>query len=81
MNLTKRQYAIFDFIQEKQLTKRVEIELYINSTEGKVSKITIIRDLDVLLKEKLIKKTGRARDIAYSPAVDNELLRKYNIKP
>jgi len=80
MNLTKRQYKIFDFIQEKQLVKRADVELYISSTEGKVAKITIIRDLDVLLKEKLIKKTGQARNIAYSPAVDNELLRKYDIE-
>lgn len=79
MELTQRQSKILDFIQEKQSAKRLDIELFINSIDDKTSKITIIRDLDVLLKQKLIKKTGSARSIAYTPTQTSELLRKYNI--
>lgn len=80
MTLTKRQYKIFDYIQENQSVKRLDIETYIQSLDENISKITVIRDLDVLLKEKLIKKSGQARSITYSPISDNELLRKYNIE-
>lgn len=80
MQLSKRQYKIFNYIQEKQLTKRIDIERYIRSFEDSASKITIIRDLDVLLKEKLIKKTGKARSVIYSPLSTNELLNVYDIE-
>lgn len=79
MDLTQRQSKILDFIQEKQSAKRLDIELYISSIEDKSSKVTIIRDLDFLLKQNLIKKTGQARSITYNPAQTNEILRKYNI--
>ncbi len=80
MTLTKRQYKIFDYIQENQSVKRLDIEKYIQSLDENVSKITVIRDLDALLKEKLIKKSGQARSITYFPISDNELLRKYNVE-
>ena len=79
MEITKRQYKILNFIQERQSAKRADIELYIASLDNKVSKITIIRDLEILLEKKLIKKTGQARSIIYSPLNYNELLKKYDI--
>ena len=79
MGLTKRQSKIFDFIQEKQSAKRLDVELFINSIDEKTSKVTIIRDLDVLLKQNLIKKTGKARNTTYTPSQKNELLRRYNV--
>lgn len=79
MELTLRQSKILDFIQEKQSVKRLDIELFINSIDDKTSKVTIIRDLDILLNQKLIKKSGNARSIVYTPSQTNELLRKYNI--
>lgn len=80
MTLTNRQYKIFDYIQEKQSVQRLDIEKYIQSLDEKISKITVIRDLDILLKEKFIKKSGQARSITYSPISENELLRKYNVE-
>jgi Fic family protein len=80
MNITKRQYKILNFIQDQESAKRTDIELYISSIDDKVSKITILRDLEVLLKQKLIKKTGQARSITYFPLNYNELLKKYDIE-
>ena len=79
MELTKRQLKILNYIQEKQSTKRLEIEQYINSIDDKISKITIIRDLDILLKQNFIKKTGSARSIIYAPIQTNEILKKYSV--
>jgi len=80
MNLTKRQYKILNFIQEQEFAKRADIESYISSFDDKSSKITILRDLEVLLKQKLIKKTGQARSITYFPLNYNELLKKYDVE-
>lgn len=79
MELTQRQSKILDFINEKQSAKRLDVELFINSIDDKTSKVTIIRDLDVLLKQNLIKKIGSARSIVYSPSQTSEILRKYNV--
>lgn len=79
MELTQRQSKILDYIYEKQSVKRLDIEQYISSTDNNISKITIIRDLDILLKQNFIEKTGSARNVVYTPAQKNELLRKYNV--
>ena len=52
---------------------------YVATVDDKISKNTIIRDLDVLLKNNYIKKTGAARSIKYLPAEVNELLVKYDV--
>jgi len=80
MQLNKRQTKILNFIQEKQSAKRADIELYISSSEDKSSKVTILRDLEVLLNNNLVKKTGRARNITYFPVNYNELLKKYDVE-
>jgi len=80
MNLTKRQLKILNYIQEQESVKRADIESYISSFDDKSSKITILRDLEVLLKQKLIKKTGQARSITYFPLNYNELLKKYDVE-
>jgi Fic family protein len=79
MDLSQRQSKIFDYIQEKQSVKRLDVELFINSIDDKTSKITIIRDLDVLLKQNLIIKVGQARSTIYTASQTNEILRKYNV--
>ena len=78
MELTQRQSRILNYIYEKQSVKRLDVEQHISSTDDKISKITIIRDLDILLKQNLIEKTGYARNIVYTLAQKNELLRIYN---
>lgn len=80
MELTKRQFKILNFIQEYPSAKRADIELYISSSEDKSSKITILRDLEILLEKKFIKKTGKARSITYFSVNYNELLKKYDIE-
>ena len=80
MSLNKRQNLILDFINKHSALSRLEIEEYIASVDDKSSKNTIIRDLDVLLKNNYIKKIGSARSIKYQPAQANELLIKYDVE-
>ena len=78
MNLNKRQNDILNYINNKPDCKRLEIEEYIGNYYDKTSKVTIIRDLDILLMSKLITKKGYARNVTYSPVIKNELFREYN---
>jgi len=79
MKLNKRQSLILDYINKHNASSRLEIEEYIATVDDKSSKNTIIRDLDTLLKNNYIKKTGSARSIKYLPAEPNELLVKYDV--
>lgn len=79
MNLNKRQSLILDYINKRNSSSRLEIEEYVATVDDKSSKNTIIRDLDVLLKNNYIKKTGFARSIRYEPYTSNELLIKYDV--
>lgn len=79
MNLNKRQSLILDYINKHNTSSRLEIEEYVANVDEKSSKNTIIRDLDVLLKNNFIKKIGSARSIKYQPSSTNELLIKYDV--
>lgn len=79
MNLNKRQSLILDYINKKLSSSRLEIEEYLSSIDDKISKNTVIRDLDILLKNNYIRKAGAARSIKYSPFETNELLVKYDV--
>ena len=79
MKLNKRQSLILEYINKHNASSRLEIEEYVSTVDDKSSKNTIIRDLDVLLKNNYIKKKGSARSIKYLPAEPNELLVKYDV--
>lgn len=79
MGLNKRQSLILEYINKHNALSRLEIEGYVATVDDKSSKNTIIRDLDVLLKNNYIKKIGSARSIKYLSAEPNELLVKYDV--
>ena len=78
MDLNKRQCLILDYINKHYSISRLELEEYISTFDDRISKNTVIRDLDILLKKNLIIKKGAARSIKYSPYTTNELLIKYD---
>ena len=79
MKLNKRQSLILDYINKHNGSSRLELEYYLETVDDKTSKNTIIRDLDVLLKNNYINKIGSARSIKYLSAESNELLMKYDV--
>lgn len=48
--------------------------LLVKESGEEVTRVTIVRDLDVLLKAKLIKKIGRGRNVGYTEFLLNKLL-------
>ena len=79
--MNDRQQAILGFMKQKKSANRQEIQDFITSYFNKASRITIIRDLDVLEKSGKIKKTGINRAVRYeyfaSPLLDTIDADKY----
>ncbi len=76
--LNKRQRRILDYIEENQVVGRKDVEAYIANFAETVSKVTIIRDLDVLLHAGLIGKTGSARNVTYRSLNNNPVLKRFD---
>ena len=68
--LEERQLKILDFIKSNNGTSNKQIVEYLDD----VSRITVVRDLEELLGENLIKKEGRGRSVRYFDSATNELL-------
>ena len=77
--LTQRQNAILGYLQKAGQAPQSAILMFIVSRFDKVSKPTILRDLDVLLLSGLIKKSGKGRSVVYLPKIKNSLL--YHFDP
>lgn len=60
--LSQRQQKILEFIFTKQSVSSSEILSFL---ENRISRFTVLRDLDVLLRMNLIKKQGRGRTVCY----------------
>lgn len=68
--LNQRQQKILDFISSKDSVSNSEIVKYLGN---KVSRYTVLRDLRLLQKEGLIKKTGKGRQVRYLLVPENKI--------
>src|SRR3972149_11297820 len=76
--LIPRQRYILNLINQSEGLLREEIQKEIQPLYP-ISRITLIRDLNILLKNKLIKSQGQARATKYSSKEENIILRKFDI--
>jgi len=74
-----RQSYILNLINQSAGLLRGEIQGKVEKLYP-ISKPTLIRDLNILLKAGLIKTTGKAKAIHYLPVSDNPLLRYFNLE-
>ncbi len=74
MKINKRQSLILNYIKEKKEVKNKEIVEYFN-----ISRYTVIRDFDILLKNKLIERRGSGAYIYYIPIEYSNILEYINI--
>lgn len=72
--LNKRQLEVLEFIKKNPNSNNSTINSYINKNYEDTSRVTIVRDLNLLLKEKLIVKEGEGRNITYKELLENKLL-------
>lgn len=79
--MNNRQIEILKFIFTHKNVSISDLENHIAQTAfSDISRITLIRDLDFLLKKQLIKRQGRARSTFYSPILLNPLLEYFDIE-
>lgn len=77
--LTIRQEKILEYVKNHPDSKRSQIEQYIKLTYD-VSKVTVLRDLDVLTEQGYIEKHGFARSVSYRAKNVSVLLKKYDVE-
>jgi Fic family protein len=66
--MNDRQNAILDFVKVRKSTSRQEIQAFAAKHFDKASRITILRDLDLLEQDGKVRKTGVGRAIRYGYA-------------
>lgn len=77
--LTARQKYILNIINQSEGLLREEIQEKVSKIYP-ASKPTIIRDINILFKKKLIRIVGKARATKYLPKIQNPLLREFDLE-
>lgn len=77
-NISPRQRFILNIVNSLEEAGRIEIQEKLAKTH-KVSKPTIIRDLDCLVKKRLIKVKGKGKNTKYFIYSKNYLLKKFDL--
>ncbi|MFA5754894.1 MAG: Fic family protein [Candidatus Paceibacterota bacterium] len=75
--LNKRQQKILDFLLKEKNASNSEIVAFLGD---KVSRFTVLRDLELLLKEGIIKKNGKGRNVNYSLFSDSIINTVFDIE-
>lgn len=76
--LTKRQKEILNLVGQADGVSREEIHIKLADKEN-IAKPTLIRDLNILVAEKLVKVEGKASKTRYFSTEDNPLLRYFDL--
>ncbi len=76
--LTPRQSDILDFIRRRLKAGNDKIKEFISRKYGKISRTTIARELDILLKNDLLEKSGQGRSVVYREKLATPLLRYFD---
>lgn len=71
IKLNERQEKILSYIRKHKSATNKELLKHVSRQGEKVTRLTIVRDLDKLLKFKLISKMGGGRNIFYRERVDS----------
>ena len=78
--MNKRLKTILNFINARKITTTSDIHNHIiEKFQEKIARITIIRDIDFLMRSGFVKKQGQARNIRYCPIITNPLLEYFNV--
>jgi Fic family protein len=80
LKLNNRQNKIIEYISNHANVGNMEIVNFVNKQGEKISRFTVIRDLDILLKDGWIIKNGQGRSIYYEAKNKNSLLKFINVE-
>lgn len=79
IKLNDRQNKILEFIRKSESSGNKEILDYVSKKDEKVTRLTIVRDLNKLIKSKLIVRKGRGRNAAYRTKEKSLLLSYFDV--
>ncbi|MDR3257081.1 MAG: Fic family protein [Endomicrobium sp.] len=69
-----RQQTIFEYIKKQKTVTRNKIQSYISEIFPiKNSKVTLLRDLNLLINDRKITKSGKTKNVAYSYSISSSL--------
>lgn len=74
IKLNNRQEKILNYIRKHKSATNKELLEYVSKPGEEVTRLTVVRDLDKLLKFKLISKKGKGRNIAYEEKTESQAL-------
>jgi len=78
--LSKRQLKILEFIRVREIAGNKDIKEFFSKEFGEISRATVARDLDSLLKNKFIIKKGGGRSVLYEENIQSEVLKYINVE-
>lgn len=74
----KRQSRILELLNKQESAGTAEIKKYLEDVFGELSRITVIRNIDALLKKKMILRKGSGRSVKYISG-ENKILRYFDV--
>lgn len=77
--LSKRQLNILEFIRKSGGAGNQKIKEYLDKSGEAISRVTVIRNINNLLRKELIKKIGKGRNVLYEEAVASSVLKYIDI--
>ncbi|MDD3711367.1 MAG: Fic family protein [Patescibacteria group bacterium] len=79
IKLSQRQKLILDFIRKNNKAQNKNIKERLQKEKIEISRFSIARDLNFLLKNNLITKSGQGRGLYYSELLLNKLLKYFEV--
>lgn len=78
-NITKRQGEILAIISKNESVSNKEIKAHLEEKYKSISRLTIIRDLEILIEAGMVVKKGSGRGVVYEE-IKNKLLKHFEIE-
>lgn len=78
--LNKRELSIFEFIKKNKQSSNLEIAYHLKSVSLSASRITIIRNVNKLIKEGLVERKGEGRSVYYKEKLATPLLSYFSLE-
>ncbi|MDI6777995.1 MAG: Fic family protein [Patescibacteria group bacterium] len=80
IKLNERQDKILSYIRKRKSATNKELLEHISKPGEEVTRLTIVRDLDKLLKFKLISKMGGGRNVSYKERIRSSALSYFDVE-
>lgn len=78
ITLSKRQEAILTYIQKNESRSNAQIKEHLEEKFGPLSRLTVLRDIQELLKKNLLIQEGKGRSVTYKESIESFILKRIN---